>query len=165
MKEKKKRLVAPRGFLFASGEAGLRTHGGGPDVGLIYSTARAKVGALFTANRVKAAPVLICQEFLTRSHNVAQAIVVNAGNANCATGAHGIRAARQCSQTAAGLLGLRPEGVLVASTGVIGVPLDASRITSLLPGLVRQLHPEGYDAVSRAILTTDTHSKVASRSL
>jgi glutamate N-acetyltransferase/amino-acid N-acetyltransferase len=91
--------------------------------------------------------------------------VVNAGNANCATGAAGARAALQCATRAAQLLGIRRERVLLASTGVIGVPLDARRITSVLPALARQLHPEGYAAVSQAILTTDTRPKVASRTV
>ena len=163
MKKEKKIVHVPRGFLFAAGEAGLRTHGQGPDVGLIYSTAPARVGALFTSNRVKAAPVELSQEHLRRSRHVAQAIVVNAGNANCATGARGLRAARQCSAEAASLLGIPPEQVLLASTGVIGVPLEARRITELLPALARRMHPQGYEAVSRAILTTDTRPKVVSR--
>ena len=158
-------IEVPQGFLFAAGEAGLRTHGSGADVALIYSTAPARVAALFTTNRVKAAPVLVSQEHLQRSRRAAQAILVNAGNANCATGAAGMRAARECAQAAARLLNLRTEQTLVASTGVIGLPLDARRITDRLPELVRRLHPEGYEAVARAILTTDTCPKIAGQSL
>ena len=163
--KKNQKEPVPQGFLFAADEGGLRTHGSGPDVALIYSVVPARVAALFTINRVKAAPVLVSQDHLKSSHRVAQAIVVNAGNANCATGEHGIRAARQCAAEAARLLGVRPGRILLASTGVIGVPLDARCITKLLPALVRRLHPEGYEAVSRAILTTDTLPKVAARSL
>jgi len=158
-------LEVPQGFLFAAGEAGLRTHGSGPDVALMVSTVPARVAALFTTNRVKAAPVLISQEHWKRSRRIAQAIVVNAGNANCATGRAGLRAARQSAEAAGKLLDVRREQVLVASTGVIGVPLDARRITAQLPALARRLHPEGYEAVSRAILTTDTRPKVAGKSL
>jgi len=158
-------IEVPQGFLFAAGNAGLRRHGSGPDVCLMYSTAPARVAALFTRNRVKAAPVLVSQDHLERSRRVAQAIVVNAGNANCATGTAGMRTARCCAQEAATLLSLRPEQVLVASTGVIGVPLDARLITDQLPALARRLHPEGYRAASRAILTTDTRPKVAARSI
>ena len=157
-------LEVPQGFLFAGGSAGLRRHGSGPDVCLMYSVAGARVAAVFTTNRVKAAPVLVAQDHLRRSGNVAQAIVVNAGNANCATGAGGMRAARKCAQEGAKLLGLRSEQVLVASTGVIGVPLDAGVITDRLPELVRRLHPEGYQVASQAILTTDTRPKVSARS-
>lgn len=155
----------PQGFLFAAGEAGLRTHGSGPDVALAYSTVPARVAALFTTNRVKAAPVLVSQDHLKRGRRVARAIVVNAGNANCATGPAGMRAAQECARQAAKLLGLPREQVLVASTGVIGVPLDARRLTGQLPALARRLHPEGYEAMSRAILTTDTRPKVAGQSL
>lgn len=160
-----KKIVVPRGFLFAAGEAGLRTHGAGPDVALMYSTVSARVGAVFTTNRVKAAPVLVSQQQLRRSKHHAQAIVVNAGNANCATGADGLRAARLCARRAASLLGLPPHAALVASTGVIGVPLAAARITEQLPALVRRLHPEGHRAVSQAIMTTDTVPKLSARTV
>jgi len=157
-------LEVPQGFLFAAGSAGLRRHGSGPDVCLMYSVAAARVAAVFTTNRVKAAPVLVAQDHLRQSRHIAQAIVVNAGNANCATGAGGMRVARKCAQEGAKLLGLQPEQVLVASTGVIGVPLDAGVITGQLPALVRRLHPDGYRVASQAILTTDTRPKVAARS-
>ncbi len=163
MKEKNTSVYVPRGFIFAAVEAGLRTHGKGPDLGLIYSTVPARVAALFTANRVKAAPVTISQQHLQRSHNLAQAIVANAGNANCATGAHGLEVARQCSTKTAELFSIPTVQVLLASTGVIGVPLDGRRITDLLPALAGRLRPDGYAAVSKAILTTDTRPKVASR--
>jgi glutamate N-acetyltransferase/amino-acid N-acetyltransferase len=156
-------MAVPRGYVFAAGEGGLRTHGSGPDVALMCSLTPARVAALFTTNRVKAAPVLLSQEHLRRSRGVAQAIVVNAGNANCATGEHGMRAARECARRAAELLHLKAQEVLVASTGVIGVSLDARKITGLLPTLARRLHPDCCTAVSQAILTTDTRPKVASR--
>ena len=162
---KSARVEVPQGFLFAAGEAGLRTHGSGPDVALVYSVVPARIAALFTKNRVKAAPVLVSQEHLRRNGGRAQAIVVNAGNANCATGRAGMEAARRCAAAAAKLIQVRPEEILVASTGVIGVPLDAARITTLLPELVRRLHPDGMEAVARAILTTDTQPKIAGRKL
>ena len=165
MKKANKKIIVPRGFLFAAGEGGLRTHGSGPDVALMYSLAPAHVAALFTANRVKAAPVLLSARHLGAGRNTAQAIVVNAGNANCATGAPGMEAARACASRAAALLKIPARQVLLASTGVIGVPLDARRITDLLPTLVRRLHPEGVARASRAILTTDTRPKAASRTI
>ena len=165
MRKTTKNIQVPKGFLFAAGEGGLRTHGHGPDVALIYSIVPARVAALFTTNRLQAAPIEISRDHLRRSRHAAQAILVNAGNANCATGAHGEHAARQCADRAAELFRIRPEQVLVASTGVIGVPLEASRITDLLPSLARRMHPRGYRAVSRAILTTDTRPKVVSRGI
>jgi glutamate N-acetyltransferase/amino-acid N-acetyltransferase len=165
MQEPADTIAAPRGFLFAAASAGLRTHGFGPDVALLYSTAPARVAALFTANRVKAAPVLLSQAHLRRSRNIARAVVINAGNANCATGKQGERAARQCADRAAALFRIPKQQVLLASTGVIGVPLDSARITDALPSLARQLHPESYRSLAQAILTTDTRSKVASRAV
>ena len=163
MKSKIETLYLPKGFHFAAGAAGLRTHGSGPDVGLIYSEVPAKVAALFTQNRVKAAPVILSQENLRNSKNVARAVVVNAGNANCATGPVGMKSAKICAEEAAELLGVSAEQVLVASTGVIGVPLDHSRIVGILPKLKKTLSPDHFGNVSRAIMTTDTRPKVASR--
>src|SRR3970040_369441 len=101
MPKRGQQIAVPQGFLFAAGEGGLRTHGSGPDVAVIYSVVPARVAALFTTNRERAAPVLVSQDHLKSSRHVAQAIVVNAGNANCATGKHGIHAARQCAAEAA----------------------------------------------------------------
>src|SRR3990172_555366 len=131
-------MIVPKGYLFAAGEAGLRTHGSGPDVGLAYSTVPAKAAAMFTTNRVKAAPVLLSQEHLRKSRGSAQAIVVNAGNANCATGEHGKRAAKTTVAAVARLLDIPAHNVLIASTGVIGVKLEAERITGQLPALARR---------------------------
>ena len=158
-------MIVPKGYLFAAGEAGLRTHGSGPDVGLAYSTVPAKAAAMFTTNRVKAAPVLLSQEHLRKSRGSAQAIVVNAGNANCATGEHGKRAAKTTVAAVARLLDIPAHNVLIASTGVIGVKLEAERITGQLPALARRMHPEGVEDFSRSILTTDTRPKVSSESL
>ncbi len=165
MTPKNNNIIAPRGFLFAAGDAGLRTHGSGADVALIYSTAPARAAAVFTSNKVKAAPVELSQQHLRKSRQTAQAILVNAGNANCATGARGMATARRCAAAAGKLLELPPEQVLIASTGVIGVPLDDRKITDVLPAVVRQMHPESFQSVSKAILTTDTRPKLAFRSL
>src|SRR3990172_6080601 len=162
-KPTQKKIAVPRGFLFAAGDGGLRIHGSGPDVAVMYSVAPAQVVALFTANRVKAAPVLVSERHLRSSRNIAQAIVVNAGNANCATGNPGMQAARACAERTAALLKIPARQVLLASTGVIGVPLDAHQITDLLPALVRRMHPEGGTRAARAVLTPDTRPKVAAR--
>lgn len=159
------KFEVPRGFVFAAGTGGLRTHGEGPDVGFIRSEVPAQVAALFTSNRVKAAPVILSQEHLRKSKYMAQAIVVNAGNANCATGKQGLQAAADCAANAAELLHIPAEQVLLASTGVIGVPMKAQNITAILPKLLARLTPGGYTAVSKAILTTDTHPKVAAATI
>ncbi|MBI2815446.1 MAG: bifunctional glutamate N-acetyltransferase/amino-acid acetyltransferase ArgJ [Acidobacteria bacterium] len=165
MHKRNNKIEVPRGFMFAAGAAGLRTHGEGPDVGFIRSEAPAKVAALFTSNLVKAAPVMLSQEHLRKSKYIAQAIVVNAGNANCATGEQGMQTAAECASKAAELLGIPAEQVLLASTGVIGVPMQAQSITTMLPKLMARLKPGGYAAVSKAILTTDTRPKLAAATI
>jgi glutamate N-acetyltransferase/amino-acid N-acetyltransferase len=130
----------------------------------MFSQAPAAAAAVFTTNRVQAAPVVLSKTRLAKSA-VAQAILVNSGNANCATGPQGMAASRATTYAASGLLNIPLGSTLVASTGVIGVPLDPEVITRQLPSLVRQLHPEGCHAVSRAIMTTDTVPKLASRSV
>ena len=131
---------------------------------LMYSTTPANSAAVFTTNKVKAAPVLLSQQRIRKSA-VAQLVLVNAGNANCATGAQGLTTARATTAAAAKLLNLPADSALVASTGVIGVPLNPAKITDQLPTLVRRLHPEGHRSVSRAIMTTDTVPKLASRTV
>jgi glutamate N-acetyltransferase/amino-acid N-acetyltransferase len=114
---------------------------------------------MFTANRVQAAPVVVSKEHLERAHP--QAVVINSGNANAATGAQGIADARAITDETARVLGLAPDQVLVLSTGVIGVPLPMQR---LLPGIARAaaaLSPDGSGAAAQAILTTDTCVKEA----
>lgn len=159
-----KKTHVPNGFLFASCSAGLRKHGSGADVALMYSTVPAHSAAVFTTNKVKAAPVVLSAQRV-RSSAVAQAILVNAGNANCATGPQGMSAARETTAAAARLLKIPADSMLVASTGVIGVPLNPARITDHLPTLARRLHPQGHGGVSRAIMTTDTVPKLASRAV
>ncbi len=152
---------APRGFCFAAAAAGIRK-GGAPDVGLIVSDRPALAAAAFTRNRVAAAPVELSRAHLRAARGRARAIVVNAGNANCAT-SNGARVAKRTAETAAKLLGAPARQVLVASTGVIGVPLGELLIPRALPSLVAGLAPERFTEVAAAILTTDTRPKLAFR--
>lgn len=114
---------------------------------------------LFTTNRVMAAPVVVSRENLEESHGRCNALLVNAGNANACTGRKGLSVARESARAAAKLLNLQPAQVLVASTGVIGVPLELERVTTPLPALVEALSVENASAVARAIMTTDTFPK------
>lgn len=150
----------PRGFRFASAACGLKKNGR-PDVALITSDRDAVAAAVFTTNRVKAAPVLLSLEHLSASGGVARALIANSGNANCATGAAGFATARATTVAVARELGCPPEQVLVSSTGVIGVPLDAGKLVGAIPGLVRDQNssPEAYAALARALMTTDTRPK------
>jgi len=150
-------IVVP-GFRAAAVAAAIKKPGR-PDLGLIVATAPAVAAGVFTTNRVKAAPVLLCQRRLRRGQ--AQAILVNSGNANACTGDAGLAAATATTAGVAKLLRLPPGRVLPASTGVIGQPLPVDRIQAALPALVDRLRPDGLLDVAAAIMTTDTFPKTA----
>ena len=152
----------PHGFRFASAACGLKSSPG-QDLALITSDEPAVAAAVFTINRVKAAPVLLSQENLEKSGRRIRAVIANSGNANCATGAQGLAAARAEAAAVAREVGCPPEQVLVCSTGVIGVPLDAKKILEAVPGMVKAQadSPEAHAGVAQAIMTTDTRAKWA----
>lgn len=152
----------PRGFRFAAMACGLKKNGR-PDLAILSSDAPAAAAGVFTTNLVQAAPVVLSREHLRRSARAVRAIVVNSGNANCATGPVGMAAAQTTATAAARELGCRPEQVLVCSTGVIGVPLRVERILQALPSLVsaQRATPGAFASVTRAIMTTDTRPKWA----
>ena len=152
-------MSLPIGFRFAATYAGIRKVPK-DDVALIVSDRPAVAAAVFTRNLVVAAPVEIARRNLKASRGVAQAILVNAGNANCATRT-GERVALQTVKAAAKALGVKPEQVLPASTGVIGVEMDGSKIVEALPKLVSSLDAWNFDAAAAAILTTDLVPKTA----
>jgi glutamate N-acetyltransferase/amino-acid N-acetyltransferase len=129
-----------------------------PDLTLIYSRTPAAVAAVFTRNRVQAAPILINRERIVRG--VGRAVLANSGNANACTGLPGLKDAKRLSQKAARLLGVPEEEIFLASTGVIGRRLPLSRMMRALPDLVRTLSPEGLPAAAEAIMTTDTFPKI-----
>lgn len=146
-----------KGFSAAAVEAGIR-YRNRLDLGLIYSDRPAVAAGVFTTNKVKAAPVLLDIERLR--HGKAQAVLVNSGNANACNGEQGMELARSCSRLAAERLGIDEELVQVASTGVIGEQLDAAPFAGAMPELVDSLSEDGFDALARAIMTTDTVPKV-----
>jgi glutamate N-acetyltransferase/amino-acid N-acetyltransferase len=151
-------MIVP-GFKAAGTAAGIKKHGG-LDLALIFSETPATAAGIFTTNRVKAAPVLITKARLRQG--MAQAILINSGNANACTGSEGLAAARQTSREAARILNLRKSLVLPCSTGVIGQPLPAEKIMQGLPDLAARLKPEGLAEAAAAIMTTDTRPKTAS---
>jgi glutamate N-acetyltransferase/amino-acid N-acetyltransferase len=114
---------------------------------------------MFTINRVQAAPVLVSKEHL--GHAQPQAVVVNSGNANAATGARGVQHARATAATAAQLLGITSEEVVVLSTGVIGEPLPIAQVLNGVTRAALQLARTGGGAAAEAIMTTDTSAKEA----
>lgn len=157
----KETLHTPKGFTFAATYAGIRKKAIN-DLSLIVSEPAANAAAIFTTNRVKAAPLLVSMEHLAASKGKVRAVVVNAGNANCATRT-GDAVARQTAASCAALLGAAAEEVLPSSTGVIGMELDVTKITAKLPDLVGSLHSDGLVAVSQAIMTTDTFPKLITK--
>jgi glutamate N-acetyltransferase/amino-acid N-acetyltransferase len=110
-----------RGFTASAAAAGLKKDGA-LDLALIYSEKEAVAAGVVTTNKVKAAPVILCRERLKGGR--AQAVIANAGFANACTGAEGLKASRRTAELVAGALGIEPEGVLTASTGVIGALPD-----------------------------------------
>ncbi len=149
-----------KGFSASAVAAGIR-YPDRLDLGLIYSERPALAVGAFTTNQVKAAPVQLDRERL-RQEGRAQAILVNSGNANACTGREGMQFARQSASLAANALGIKEELVQVASTGVIGEPLDLAPFADNMTTLVENLSPQGFEAFSQAIMTTDTRPKVAS---
>jgi len=153
-------LATPRGFRASTVAAGIRKAGGALDLALIFSDSLETTAAgMFTTNRVAAAPVVLSRWNLKASRGRARAVLINAGNANACTGRAGLEAARAAARAAGKLLGVSPNQVLVASTGVIGVPLKFDLILSQLPALKETLSIENAAAVTRAIMTTDTFPK------
>src|SRR3989338_2425335 len=138
--------------------AGIKS-GGKKDLALIYSPAPARVAAVFTANQVKGAPVVVSAEHARGG--TAQAILASSGCSNVCTGERGIRDAREMARLAAELLRIPATHVLVASTGVIGVQRRMDGRRAALPTLVKSLSPRGGRAAAEAILTTDTRTKEA----
>ncbi|MCC2670278.1 MAG: argJ [Armatimonadetes bacterium] len=149
-------VCAPEGFLAAGVAAGIKPSGN-PDVTLIVSDRPATAAALFTRNRVVAAPVVVSREHVSRGR--ARAIAVNAGNANACTGSTGMENARRMARVAADLLGTEPEEILIASTGIIGRPMPMERLEAGLALAARELRPDGGPAAARSIMTTDTRPK------
>ena len=123
-------LCAAKGFLAGGVHCGIRKNQSKKDLALIYSTTPASAAAVYTRNLVKGAPIFVTQEHL--KSGTAQAVICNSGNANTCN-ANGVEVAKaMCSMTAA-QLGLQPEDVAVASTGVIGKPLELEPIRQGLP--------------------------------
>ena len=147
-----------QGFRASAVAAGLKKNNE-QDLALIFSEREATVAGVFTSNNVKAAPVLLCRERVAKGR--ARAVVCNAGNANACTGERGMKDALMTADLVAEELGIAAEEVLLASTGVIGEPLDTDSIKAAVPGLVAELSPSGIPLAARAIMTTDSFAKIS----
>ncbi len=149
----------PHGFRYSALYAGIRKVAK-PDLALIVSDNEAAAAAVFTTNLVQAAPVRMARRNLEATGGRARAVLVNAGNANCATRTGG-RVARETSRAVARMLQAPAAQVLPSSTGVIGVELNAALILNALPALVGGLSAERFNDAADAILTTDRVRKTA----
>ena len=165
MKHSPTEAALPHGFRFSATACGLKKTGA-LDLALLSSDVPASAAAVFTQNLVIAAPVVVSKKHLKASKGRMRAVIVNAGNANCATGDAGHAASVRTVEETAGHLGLRQQEVLVCSTGVIGVPLPLDKILRALPGLVRNRRSSSrsFAEMSLAICTTDTRPKTAAAS-
>ena len=132
----------PLGFAYSAVYAGIR-QARKDDLSLIVSGLPANAAAVFTQNRVQAAPVRLCRKHLKLSRGLVGAVLINAGNANCATRT-GDAVAVATAKAAAKALRLPAPQVLPASTGVIGVELDPRKITAALPQLISGLDPDRF---------------------
>lgn len=162
-RNRSQKIHLPRGFSFSAATAGIKASGR-PDLAFAEAVPGTTAAAIFTSNRVVAAPVELGREFLARSGGRLRALIVNSGNANCATGTAGLRACETICRDVARRLGVRSEQVFPSSTGIIGVPLPAHKLISKLPELLSRRTPS-KDSVRRfaeAIMTTDRRAKIAS---
>jgi glutamate N-acetyltransferase/amino-acid N-acetyltransferase len=156
----------PLGFRFAAVKAGIKASGNA-DFAVAVADTPASAAAMFTGNRVVAAPIIVGRKHLTRSAGHVRVVAVNAGNANCATGQIGIDACEQVCAAAAKIFQCEGHEVFPSSTGIIGVPLPAQKPIAALPEVAAQLEAtsKGFSQFARAIMTTDTKPKVAHASL
>jgi glutamate N-acetyltransferase/amino-acid N-acetyltransferase len=150
-------VTSPKGFVASGVHARIRKEK--RDLAIVRSVPLATGAAMWTQNRVLAAPVVVSKRHLETAEP--QAVVINSGIANAATGAQGEADAIASAERAAGLLGLAPEQVLVLSTGVIGAPMPMDRVLAGVDAASAALSPDGGGDAAEAILTTDTHPKTS----
>lgn len=155
-------VTSAAGFTAAGVHAGFRKNPERADLALVAAERPVAAAGTFTTNRFCAAPVQVSREHLggvDKGYGLMRAVVVNSGNANAATGAPGLAVARETCEVVARELRCVPEEVLVASTGVIGVPLSIAPFEQGVPQAAASLSREGAHTAARAIMTTDTHAK------
>lgn len=148
-------VCAANGFTASGIHCGIRKNKVKKDLALIYSETRASCASVYTTNKVKGAPLTVTKNNI--SDGYAQAVICNSGNANTCN-ANGIEVAEQTCALIANELNINPKDVVVASTGVIGQPLDITPIQNGIPTLVKGLGKNSADA-AEGIMTTDTRMK------
>ncbi len=152
----------PAGFRLGATKCGIK-QSGSPDLALIHAPDGVSAAAAFTRNRLCAAPVIVGREHLATSQGRIHAVIVNAGNANCATGDPGLEAARKSCEAVAQALGAQAAQVVPSSTGVIGVPFPTENLIAGIGSVVEAAGDSAAHAerFARAIMTTDTRPKLA----
>ena len=149
-------VCAAKGFRASGIHCGIRRNHSKKDIALIVSDVPASAAALYTTNLVKGAPLTVTKNHI--SNGIAQAVICNSGNANTCN-ANGIEIAEQMSELVAKAVNVKAEDVIVASTGVIGQPLDITPIANGMAQLASELSYEGNASAATAIMTTDTVPK------
>ncbi|MBS1833309.1 MAG: bifunctional glutamate N-acetyltransferase/amino-acid acetyltransferase ArgJ [Acidobacteria bacterium] len=152
-------MTLPLGFQYSALYAGIRK-AKKDDLSLIVSDKPAQAAAVYTSNVVAAAPIQLARKHMAASKGVVKALLINAGNANCATRT-GAAVALSTSKAVAKALGCAVEQVIPSSTGVIGVELNPALITNAVPALVDGLSADKFQTVADAIMTTDLVPKTA----
>jgi glutamate N-acetyltransferase/amino-acid N-acetyltransferase len=151
-------VTAPQGFRAGNTSCGIKSEAETPDMAMLVADTPCTTAATFTTSRTPAATVTVCKEHLAASGYRAQAVVVNSGNANCATGERGYRDAVRMTELTADKFGLDPALVMVSSTGIIGRPLPMANVEQGIQQL--EVSREGGPAYARGIMTTDTRPKL-----
>lgn len=149
-------ITAPQGYEAAALSAGIKKSGK-PDLAIIFSEVPAVVAGVFTTNQFKAAPILVSQKQIRSGF--CQAIIANAGNANCGTGQRGLADAWKMVEETAKALAVKKEQVLITSTGSINHFLPMKKILATIPKVAAKLSRSGGHEFARAIMTTDLRSK------
>lgn len=149
-------VTSPRGFTAAAVAAEIK-YTGRTDLAVVYSKVPAQAAAVYTLNRFKAAPLQVTEQNI--SNGIAQAIVVNSGIANAGMGAEGMRLAREMSDCVAEALNIAKDDVIIASTGVIGMPLPMDKVKNGIQKVSKALYADGGHDAAKAIMTTDTVCK------
>ena len=156
--------TVPPGFRTAGIAAGIKNNAA-TDLGLIVADEAWPAWAIFTRNYLLGAHIPVCQSHLRTSAGRVRAVLVNSGNANCATGDQGIQDNEHICKALADLIGCPASEILFMSTGAIGARLPVDKIESALPALLAQVHADSIDEFATAIMTTDTHPKVVADTL
>jgi glutamate N-acetyltransferase/amino-acid N-acetyltransferase len=152
----------PRGFLWGAVRAGIKASGRA-DLSAIVAPDTASAAALYTTNKIQAAPLIIDRRHVAANGGRIHIVLINAGNANCATGEAGITAAEECCDATAEVFGYAARAVFPSSTGIIGVPLPVEKVRAALPALREAVGDttDHFASVAAAIMTTDTRPKTA----